>query len=94
MKQKNRFEDLDATSVVLAAGPLQSFIRQAAFVASYFIEPHDCTYELEQQLAVLHEDEARYHTQEAAWIRRPNVINIQSVSTSTGERKPKAASGR
>lgn len=94
MKRKVTLEDISAANVVLSAGPLQSLIRQFAFGASHFLDPEQRTHEVEQQLAVLHEDEARYHAQEAAWIRRPNAIHIRSIPGSTGGRKTTATRGQ
>lgn len=58
----------DPVAALRVMDHLQSGLRQLCFGFSAFVPTEQRTPELDTYLAALHEDEARYHTREAAWL--------------------------
>lgn len=72
---------------------VQSGLRQLTFGLAALLPVHDRTPEVDAQLAALHEDEARYHEREAAWLKRNRVIDVKSSSGRGGGRSRKRSPG-
>ena len=58
----------DPVAALRVVDHIQSGLRQLCFGFSAFVPTEQRTPELDTYLAALHEDEARYHTREAAWL--------------------------
>lgn len=58
----------DPVAALRVVDHIQSGLRQLCFGFSAFVPTEQRTPELDSYLAALHEDEARYHTREAAWL--------------------------
>jgi hypothetical protein len=74
----------------------QSGLRQLCFGISAFIEQDQRTPQLEAHLAFLHEDEARYHAQEAAWLRNqylPYDLSLDNAGPKRANRSRFGSSG-
>ena len=58
----------DPVAALRLVDHISSGLRQLCFGFSAFVPAEQRTHELDAHLAALHEDEARYHTREAAWL--------------------------
>lgn len=76
----------DAANALRMVGHVQSGMRQLCFGISAFLEQEQRTPQLNARLACMHEDEARYHAQEAAWLRNQH-LPYSPASDSAGTRQ-------
>lgn len=73
---------------------VQSGLRQLAFGLGHVLRPEQRTPEVEAHLASLHEDEARYHEREAAWLKGQRIIDVKSSSVSGGVSEARPSRGK
>jgi len=86
----------DVADAIRVMGHFQSGLRQLCFGISAFIEQERRTPQLEARLAFLHEDEARYHAQEAAWLRNqylPYNLSLDNAGPKQATRSRSGSSG-
>lgn len=76
----------DVTHAIRMMGHVQSGMRQLCFGISAFLGQDQRSQQLNEHLAFLHEDEARYHAREAAWLRNQNSTR-DLLSDSDGPRR-------